>query len=281
MSEQLDYFTEADIQARCSQASFERGRRYYTGGAVRERVRLEDGLEARVTGTHSYRVTVREAPGSLIAFCNCPYDWGGDCKHIVATLLAWVHEPESFRAPADLQGVLAARSKEELVGILADICAVYPHLVDEFGLLGKATAYDPEKVVAKIFDELEPPGYIDIDEGVARLETVARQAERLARQGQGDIARRAYYILTLRCKNFCEEYGAHDIFPDNIPYDFAVAYRDLALDQLEEHTPAIEKEVRDMLRGEWAPEMLGIEEPLMEVEAALEGEDFDPDEESD
>lgn len=31
----------------------------------------------------------------------------------------------------------------------------------------------------------------------------------------------------------------------NIPYDLAVAYWDLALDQMEEHTNAIEREVRD------------------------------------
>jgi hypothetical protein len=269
MGNQLDHLTEADIQARCTESSFERGWSYYTGGAVRQRTRLDDGLKTRVAGTYTYRVTIRESPGHLSAFCTCPYDWGGDCKHIVATLLAWLHEPESFRAPADLRAALANRSKEELVGILADICVVYPHLVDEFGLLEEATAYDPKTVVAEIFAELEPPGSIDEDEAVARMETVARHADRLARQGQGDVARRAYYILTLRCKNFCEDYGSHEIFPMNIPYDFAVAYRDLALDQLEEHTNAIEKEVRDMLRGDWAPEMLGIEEPLMEVWGAL------------
>jgi hypothetical protein len=269
MGEGLDHLTEADIQARCSETSFERGRGYYTGGAVRQRVRLDDGLETRVSGTYTYRVTVREAPGGLVAFCTCPYDWGGDCKHIVATLLAWLHEPESFRAPADLRAALAARSKEELADILFDICAVYPHLVDEFGLLGEAAAYDPETVVAEIFAELEPPGSIDEDEAVARMETVARHADRLARQGQGDVARRAYYTLTVRCKNFSEDYGSHEIFPTNIPYDFAVAYRDLALDQLEEHANAIEEEVRDMLRGDWAPEMLGIDEPLMEIWAAL------------
>lgn len=104
---------------------------------------------------------------------------------------------------------------------------------------------------------------------MARMETVARHAARLARQGQGDVARRAYYALTRRCVRFCEAYGAHDIFPLNIPYDFAVAYRDLALAQLEEHVEAIEAEVREMLRGDWAPEMLGIEEPLMEVCVAL------------
>ena len=55
----------------------------------------------------------------------------------------------------------------------------------------------------------------------------------------------------------------------NIPYGFAVAYRDLALDQLEEHANALESEVRNLLRGDWAPELLGIDEPLIEVSAAL------------
>jgi hypothetical protein len=183
--------------------------------------------------------------------------------------LAWLHEPESFRAPADFRAALSTRDKEELVAILADICELYPHLVDEFGLLGEPAEYDPEAVVAKIFRDLAPPGDIDVGEAVTRMETVARQASRLLRQGQGDLARRAYYLLTRECVDFCQEYGAQDIFPLNVPYDFAVAYRDLALDQLDEHAKAIQSEVRRMLRGDWAPEMLGIEDPLLEVLDAL------------
>lgn len=269
MSGGLKGLTEADVSARCTEASFDRGWSYYSGGAVRQRVQLDNGIETQVAGTHTYRVTVHEMPSGLVAYCTCPYNWGGDCKHIVATLLAWLHEPDSFRAPADLQAALAARSKEELVSILADICALYPHLIDEFGLSVEPTEYDPEAVVAEIFVELEPPGPIDVDEAVRRMETVARQAKRLTGRGQGDVARRAYYVLTRNCVDFCQEYGADDIFPLNVPYDFAVAYRDLALDQLEKHTKVIEKEVRRMLRGDWAPEMLGIEEPLMEVWDAL------------
>ena len=60
MGEQLDHLSEADIQARCSETSFERGRGYYKGGAVRQRARLDDGLETRVSDIYAYRVTVRE-----------------------------------------------------------------------------------------------------------------------------------------------------------------------------------------------------------------------------
>ena len=61
MGKQLDHLTEADIQTRCSETSLERGRGYYKGGAVRQRARLDDGLDTRVSGTYTYRVTVREA----------------------------------------------------------------------------------------------------------------------------------------------------------------------------------------------------------------------------
>jgi hypothetical protein len=269
MSGVLDGISEADIQARCTEASFERGWGYYTSGLVRQRTRLDNGLDTRVAGTYMYRVSIREMSGGLLVACTCPYDWGGDCKHIVATLLAWLHEPETFRVAADLHATLAVRSKDELVGILADICAVYPHLVDEFGLASEPNEYDPEAAVGEIFDALEPEGPVSIDEGVARMEAVARHAARLARQGQGHVARRAYYRLTSGCLEFCEDYGTCEMFPLNVPYDFAVAYRDLALDQLEEDTATIETEVRDMLRGEWAPEMLGIDEPLIDVWSAL------------
>lgn len=265
MSSLLDNLSEADIQARCSEASFERGVGYFTGGRVRQRTRLENGIDAHVTGTYVYRVTVREEPGWMMISCTCPYDWGGDCKHIVATLLAWLHERQTFLEIPDLQAALADYAKDELVAILADICAVYPHLVDELGLAGEPTEYDPEAVINEIFTAMDPPGEISIDAGVARMETVARHAARLARQGESIVARRAYYVLTIGCLDFCEEYGAYGAFPVNIPYDFVAAYRDLALDQLDVATKAIEQEVRTMLYGRWEPELLGIDELLIQV----------------
>jgi len=266
MSAGLTGLSGADIRARCSEASFDRGRRYYTGGAVQQRIRSDDGIEAQVAGASMYRVTVKAATsGRFSTYCTCPYDWDGECKHIVATLLAWMNEPESFRTAADLQTALAARSKEALADILADICTIYPHLVDDFGLLGGVIEYDPDAVVDAIFTDMDPPGPIDIDEAVARMEMVARRAERFARQGQGELARRAYYTLTHNCVHFCESYGAHDVFPSHIPYVYAEAYRGLVLEQLGDHANVIEQEVRDMLRGEWAPEFLGVVEALDEV----------------
>ena len=85
----LSSLTEAVIRARSSETSYERGRGYYTGGAIKHRIRHPTCLEAHVEGSQTYGVSVWvAAPGEIKAHCNCPYDWGGDCKHIVATLLA-------------------------------------------------------------------------------------------------------------------------------------------------------------------------------------------------
>ena len=267
MSATLTDINLAFIQARCTEASFSRGQSYYASGAVQQRQRHANGIETRVAGSHMYRVTVRPSAQGLHAICTCPYDLGGDCKHIVATLLAWLHEPDSFRTANELQLALAARSHAELVQLLLEMSTVYPHLVDEFALLGGAATFDPETAVHEIFRDMDPRGgrEIGIEEAVARMERVARQAGRLAKEGQGVLARQTYYALTRRCVHFCIAFGAQDFFPPNIPYDFTEAYLDLALEQRQEHAAAIEAEVDAMLQGDWAPEMLGIDELLYEL----------------
>ncbi len=62
--------------------------------------------------------------------CACPYDWGGDCKHIIALLLVYLHEPERFRASAGLREELMTLDQEALVGIIEQMAARYLGLDD-------------------------------------------------------------------------------------------------------------------------------------------------------
>ncbi len=56
------------------------------------------------------------------------YDWGGDCKHIVALLLTCLREPERFQQPKTLRDELRSRQKTELLDIGNDMIARYPGL---------------------------------------------------------------------------------------------------------------------------------------------------------
>lgn len=270
MNDPLIGLTEADIRARSTEASFERGQRYYTGGAIKRRIRHETGLEAQVAGTKTYRVQVWTGPDGIRTHCTCPYDGDGDCKHIVATLLAWLDEPESFRPPVDLKGVLNRRSKRELVELLLDILTVYPHLVDDFEL---ATGPDDRNLVQKvseIFNNLQPWGQLTPDQAEAPMRLIARRADRLAAQGQTDYARKIYYALVSHCIGLGKSYGNYDYFSADIPYQFAVAYESLALDQLEEHGETIEAELREIFSGNYSLEILwATDEALSNVAVEL------------
>ncbi|MFC1975317.1 SWIM zinc finger domain-containing protein [Chloroflexota bacterium] len=263
MTNKLPHLTETDIRVRCTETSFGRGRNYYTSGAIKNRIRHEASLEAHVEGTQTYRVSVWvKVDGQLGTHCNCPYAYGGDCKHIVATLLAWLNEPESFQAPVDLKAVLNKRSKPGLVDLLLDIFAVYPNLVDDLGVVTGPDDEDLAAKVANILADMQPWGHLSKDQVEAHLRLIARRAKRLAEQRQADLARRIYYALVRGCVNLCREYGSDDFFSPNIPYDFAVAYNDLAEEQVAEHGVTIKAEVEEMYRDVYDPDVLGLNEAL-------------------
>ena len=47
----------------------------------------KDEITFLVQGSYVYEINIRNLKGNLKTSCNCPYDWGGICKHEVASLL--------------------------------------------------------------------------------------------------------------------------------------------------------------------------------------------------
>ncbi len=130
--EQLPQLTEAQVRKLASGQSFERGKDYYGEGAILEPVRQGLELRAECAGSEAepYRVgATLGAKGVVETSCTCPYDWGGACKHIVALLLAYVHQPRGFRVVPPLQALLAERSKGELVALIGEMLKREPGLM--------------------------------------------------------------------------------------------------------------------------------------------------------
>lgn len=125
--------TERQIQARASGKSFDRGEALYTNGAISRTVRRGDEINARCRGSYPqpYRVRARILAGEIAATsCDCEYDWGGDCKHIVALLLMYLHHPERFTERETLHEVLMSRQKTDLVDIIEEMIIRHPELED-------------------------------------------------------------------------------------------------------------------------------------------------------
>lgn len=76
-----------NIKALCTKTSFERGVDYFQMGNVTNLEQFGNKITATVEGTRDYTVTIRTDKKTITATCTCPYDWGGYCKHIVATLI--------------------------------------------------------------------------------------------------------------------------------------------------------------------------------------------------
>jgi len=130
--------TEEIIRGRASDQSYQKGREYYRSGAIYNPAwqSMAGGimLTAQCEGSSapSYHLHVElDAGGVRSASCTCPYDWGGDCKHIVALLLTYLHKRDEFSEQKRVEDLLAGMEKDSLVALIARLVERNPELHDE------------------------------------------------------------------------------------------------------------------------------------------------------
>lgn len=130
--------TEEIIRGRANDQSFEKGRAYYRSGAIFNPTWQSTAggvvLTAHCEGSAapSYRLHVElDAGGVRSASCTCPYDWGGDCKHIVALLLLYLHKRDEFSEQKSVKDLLADMEKDALVALITRLVERNPDLYDE------------------------------------------------------------------------------------------------------------------------------------------------------
>jgi uncharacterized Zn finger protein len=132
---QFKPLSEADLQAYSDDASFRKGYDYYFQHAIVEATLSESVLRAfyhRSSGS-PYRVEATLLPTGdksthkvVSAGCSCPR--GGFCKHLVALLLTWIHQPERFVVRSRLMGRLNEKSREELLALLEQLVQRQPDI---------------------------------------------------------------------------------------------------------------------------------------------------------
>ncbi len=127
----LPELTESDVRRWTDERSFGRGRGYFRGGYILNPRRQGDTLKARCQGSRPqpYRVEITLGPDGIASGeCSCPVGAGGHCKHGVALLLTWLHQPDAFLAVEDMETNLERRSKAELVALIRRMLDRYPDL---------------------------------------------------------------------------------------------------------------------------------------------------------
>ncbi|OYR68849.1 SWIM zinc finger family protein [Halorubrum ezzemoulense] len=119
------------IRDRCTDPVFDRGQTYRREGRIQQLNRFDERISAVVSGSNPYDVTVKLGSQSLETRCTCPYDGQGDCKHVVAVLLAIADDPPEDGSER-IDSVLADVSDEELRTFVHKILATHSRAREQF-----------------------------------------------------------------------------------------------------------------------------------------------------
>ena len=123
--------TENSLRSASSLESFSRGNQLFQTGAVYDTFLQGDILTARCEGSSApyYQVRVTMVEGGIQdSSCTCPYDWGGYCKHIIAVMLAYIHDPETFTELKEVEDLVGNLNKEALIRLIATLVEKNPDL---------------------------------------------------------------------------------------------------------------------------------------------------------
>ena len=210
--------TEDQIQDRCTKQVFARGEGYFYNEMIENAMFHGSTLCATCQGSEDtpYTVSVELTPtGIADAACSCPYDWGGDCKHIVALLLTYVHEPDEIHSIEPILTAIAEKPKATLLDIISELLKREPTLVSivktytdgvtESQFRDTPTA-SASTVVASAtttayreqIDRLFGNGFLEqhqLHKVIAQLTELVRHAESLAQAGATEFALSILYAV--------------------------------------------------------------------------------------
>ncbi len=125
--------SEVTIRHHAIAQSFERGQEYYRSGSAYSLVQRGNSLSAQVEGSEvdPYRVNIQFDIGGITSVtCTCPYDYEGWCKHIVATLLTCLHQPDQIDQRPELAKLLAPLNCEQLQTMVQNLANEEPEWID-------------------------------------------------------------------------------------------------------------------------------------------------------
>ena len=201
---QLPDLTRNHIRQRCTAQSFTRGTEYFHAGMIGNPISQGYTLSATCQGTDidPYHVSVELMPtGIATTSCSCPYEGDsggyGDCKHIVALLLTYVHTPDSISSIDTLMAKLAEKPKESLLRILSEVLKQAPEVEPVVRVY--ADRFDEEtettptvlRVYLERIDCIFGPDFLEqhqLRNVLIQLENLVAHAESLSEVGETEFA---------------------------------------------------------------------------------------------
>ena len=160
------------IRSYASSKSWQRGEAYYYDGYVRRVVQRGNAIAAEVEGNdiRPYQVNLSfDAEELDTVYCSCPYDRGGCCKHIVATLLVCLHEPEKIEQCPSLEEILDRLNEVQTQNLIQELVANKPELIDDIEYFADRVA---PSVVIDSSPKNKPQRQITVDANRIRSQVI-------------------------------------------------------------------------------------------------------------
>ena len=207
----LESLTESKVKKMASDKVFSRGYDYFVGGHVRDIMKTEKEVRAKVFGRGGtlYSVHIKGEGKRVESTCTCPF--GGFCKHIVAVLLSLVKKSGDITqiSTKEVEDNLRSKSKDELVGMILDHASsdtdfMKSLLVETHVRVKKAV--DVSFFKREIDGRLAETDYVQypgVFEYAIELERFAEQIQSLAKSG---FAREASELLFYFLKQSVDAY---------------------------------------------------------------------------
>ena len=183
----LPKLTVAILKRYATDKSFSRAQSYFRSGAVTAVTLRQQTLSAAVEGNEvdPYQITVTfDGGGVTEARCSCPYSFEGWCKHIVATLLVCVHQPETIEQRPSLSQLLEQLNLSQAKDLIQSLVTESPALLESVDFyvntLVQSDGAPTQKALPKRKTSVDPAPY------QRRVREILREAVRGWEYGQDD-----------------------------------------------------------------------------------------------
>ncbi|HIK06803.1 MAG TPA: SWIM zinc finger domain-containing protein [Trichormus sp. M33_DOE_039] len=125
--------SEFTVRRYANSKSFQRGEAYFESGAVAKITQRGQQIQAEVEGHEAkpYRVCLNfDDKAVTSAYCNCAYSFDGWCKHLVATALVVIRQPDIIEQRPTLEKLLDRLDQVQTQRLIQELVAEEPQLID-------------------------------------------------------------------------------------------------------------------------------------------------------
>jgi len=286
--------SKAIIRNNSNTSSYNRGEDYYENEAVSDLKIRGNLIQAEVEGSkfNEYQVSIEfDASEITSAYCTCPYDNDGWCKHIVATLLTCSLANKIIEERPTLEHLLNRLDHQQTQSLVQELVEINPELIDDIewfvSLIDSPTATKSPassrrtKIdVASIRNRVRQI----IEDGIEQLEygseedpfseellAIIEEAQEFAQNGDGNHALAILEAMTTTYVDAWDEltnYGG-DSYSITEPLNYAWTEAILSTDIPEEDVTDLQ-----IMLESWQDE-IGID-LTMSLEALRQGWNYEP-----